>query len=162
MNSQGFNICNKSDYVFRVKSNTIKDVTSARISVPTLLSKGEKGNYVWKTDLMSSQKYWKEWFTGLTNCFLSVKIPKILLLAASDRMDKELTIAHMQGKFKLMVINDVGHIVHEDKPKEAAKVVQDFITLFRIKANTSEMKPIVGKLGGIPKKPKKFDSVNKD
>ena len=40
----------------------------------------------------------------------------MLLLAGSDRMDKELTIAHMQGKFKLVVVDNVGHVIQEDRP----------------------------------------------
>ena len=143
---------------YRVKSNTIKSIESARVSVPNLLIKSDtKDEFVWRTDLLASQKYWKDWFSGLTKCFLSIKIPKLLLLAASDRMDKDLTIAQMQGKFKLSVVRDVGHIVHEDNPKASADVISEFITLFRILPTVQEMKPIVGKLGGICKKPKKFD-----
>ncbi len=34
-----------------------------------------------------------EWFLGLTKAFLNVRIPKILMLAEKERMDKELTVA---------------------------------------------------------------------
>ena len=81
-----------------------------------------------------------EWFHGLTKNFLSIKIPKILLLAASDRMDKDLTIAQMQGKFKLSVINNVGHIVHEDDPNETYKLIDDFIKTFRITSLLSRLR----------------------
>lgn len=33
------------------------------------------------------------WFKGLTNSFLNIRIPKILMLAEKERMDKELTVA---------------------------------------------------------------------
>lgn len=72
--------------------------------------------YVWRTDLLASKPYWIEWFKGLTEIFLNLRIPKQLLLAGSDRMDKELTIAHMQGKFKLVVVDNVGHVIQEDRP----------------------------------------------
>ena len=72
--------------------------------------------YVWRTDLLASKPYWVEWFKGLTSIFLNLRIPKQLLLAGSDRMDKELTIAHMQGKFKLVVVDNVGHVIQEDRP----------------------------------------------
>ena len=49
-------------------------------------------------------------------------MPKQLLLAASDRMDQELTIAHMQGKFKMVVIDNVGHVIQEDRPEAVAVV----------------------------------------
>ena len=42
---------------YMYKTNTIKNLESARISVPTLVKKKDK-NYVWKTNLLSSQKYW--------------------------------------------------------------------------------------------------------
>ena len=47
---------------YMVKSGTIKNLESARISVPPLLKeqKTKDGNlsYVWKTNLLASQKYW--------------------------------------------------------------------------------------------------------
>ena len=42
---------------------------------------------------MATKPYWESWFKGLTHCFLDVRVPKQLLLAGSDRMDKDLTIA---------------------------------------------------------------------
>ena len=56
------------------KSGTIQNIESARISVPPLLkeSKNKKGEtvYEWKTDLLTSTKYWVDWFLGLTKAFL--------------------------------------------------------------------------------------------
>ena len=43
--------------------------------------------------------------------FLQVGVPKQLLLAGSERMDKDLSIAHMAGKFKMVVIENVGHAI---------------------------------------------------
>ncbi len=83
-----------------------------------------------------------------------MRVPKILLLAASDRMDKDLTIAQMQGKFKLNVINDVGHIVHEDNPQAAYNIIDSFITTFRIEGKLENIKAIKSKLGSS--KPKEF------
>jgi hypothetical protein len=104
--------------------------------------------------------YILEWFEGLTKCFLSIKIPKILLLAASDRMDKDLTIAQMQGKFKLSVINNVGHIIQEDDPKSTYGVIDQFISTFRITGKLTELKPIIGKLGSQNPKNIKYDDKN--
>lgn len=78
--------------------------------------------YTWKTDLMATKPYWTTWFEGLTKTFLELSIPKQLLLAGSERMDKDLTIAHMEGKFKMVVVYDVGHAIQEDKPAEVAQV----------------------------------------
>jgi protein phosphatase methylesterase 1 len=149
---------------YMYKSNTIKNLESARISVPSLFKettnkKGEKV-FAWKTNLMASQKYWTEWFLNLTKSFLSIRIPKILLLAGSDRMDKDLTIAQMQGKFKLCVLNDVGHIIQEDDPKGVNNLINNFITTFKIPANVTDFKPIVGKLGNSSAKNVKYDETN--
>jgi len=65
----------------------------------------------WRTDLLGSQQFWTEWFKDLTSTFLAIKMKKQLILAGSERMDKELTIAHMQGKFQMKVIYDVGHVI---------------------------------------------------
>ena len=48
------------------------------------------------------------------------------MLAGIERMDKDLTIAQMQGKYKLSIMRNVGHIMHEDKPDEAMKFIKDF------------------------------------
>ena len=67
--------------------------------------------YVWRTDLMATQQYWTGWFKGLTQAFLDSPLKKQLMLAGSERMDKELTIAQMQGKFQMKVIEDCGHVI---------------------------------------------------
>ena len=72
-------------------------------------------------------------------------------------MDKELTIAQMQGKFKLAVINNVGHIIHEDDPKATTGVIESFIVTFKITGKVSEIKPIVGKLGSSTSTFKKYE-----
>ena len=137
---------------YMYKSGTIKNIESARISVPPLLKeeKNDKTGKIWykfKTNLLDSKQFWNEWFIGLTKAFLSCNIPKMLMLAGIERMDKDLTIAQMQGKYKLSIMRNVGHIMHEDKPDEAMKFIKDFIRTFRITAKETEMKPIIGKLG---------------
>tara|TARA_B110000305_G_C19097968_1_gene473928 strand:- start:81 stop:620 length:540 start_codon:yes stop_codon:yes gene_type:complete len=109
---------------YGVNSNTVRNLTSARVSMPPQVVKktDTKGKelYYWRTDLLASKQYWTEWFTGLTETFLNIKLPKQLLLAGNDRMDKELTIAHMQGKFKMVVVDNVGHVIQEDRPDAVA------------------------------------------
>ncbi len=51
--------------------------------------------FYWKTNLLLTEKYWKEWFEGLNKVFLESELPKALLLAGPNRMDTELTVAHM-------------------------------------------------------------------
>ena len=42
-------------------------------------------------------------------------------------MDKDLTIAHMQGKFKMVVVENVGHVIQEDNPEAVAHVFLQFL-----------------------------------
>ena len=53
------------------------------------------------------------WFTGLSSKFLASRTARLLILAGTERLDKELMIGQMQGKFQLVVIPNVGHMVHE-------------------------------------------------
>jgi protein phosphatase methylesterase 1 len=47
-------------------------------------------------------------------------------------MDKELTIAQMEGRFSMVVIEDVGHSIQEDNPARVTEVLKEFITKFHI------------------------------
>ena len=84
--------------------------------------------YTWRTNLMSTQPFWKGWFEGLSSQLLSAPVQgKLLLLAGIDRLDKELTIGQMQGKFMMRVLPKCGHAVHEDVPQQVADVVGNFL-----------------------------------
>lgn len=80
----------------------MKNLESARVSAPPkvkeIISDG-KSHFEWKVDLMKSEKHWLGWFKGLDSAFLGVPVPKMLMLAERERLDKELIIANMQGKF---------------------------------------------------------------
>lgn len=65
---------------------------------------------------------------GLSKKFLEAKGGKLLLLAGTDRLDKELMIGQMQGKYQLQVFPDAGHFVHEDQPTKTAQVLAEFYT----------------------------------
>lgn len=147
------------------KSGTIRNVDSARISVPPLLKEdytgGKVTSYSWITNLMASEKYWTDWFNGLTKAFLKVQVPKILMLAGAERMDKELTIAQMQGKFMLSIVRGTGHVIHEDNPKKVMDIIEDFLETFHIKPKLSEMTPVIGKLGNYTPTMIKYDKTQK-
>lgn len=92
----------ESGIEWHIRSRTIRNSVSARTSVPALLSYDEntKGSrpWVWRTDLASTQPFWEGWFIGLSKKFLEARGGKLLILAGTDRLDKELTIGQMQGK----------------------------------------------------------------
>ena len=87
-----------------------KDAEAAAISLPSMLVKQtavDRQRWVWRTNLSQSQAYWKGWYEGLSEIFLQVKAPKLLILAGTDRLDKILTIGQMQGKFQMVVLPQV-------------------------------------------------------
>jgi protein phosphatase methylesterase 1 len=62
--------------------------------------------------------------------FLSLKCAKLLIVADTDRLDTELTIAQMQGKFQTVLVPNATHAVHEDQPSLAADAVAGFVARY--------------------------------
>jgi len=89
-------------------------------------------SYTWRINLANTEKYWRGWFEGLSNKFLSVPVPKMLLLAGVDRLDKDLTVGQMQGKFQMQVLAQSGHAVHEDVPDKVADILATFMVRHRV------------------------------
>ncbi|KAK0534862.1 Protein phosphatase methylesterase 1 [Tilletia horrida] len=80
----------------------------------------------WKADLMATQPFWRGWFEGMSQRFLTARTARLLLLAGTDRLDKDLMIGQMQGKYQLVVFPEVGHCLHEDAPERTAQVLVEF------------------------------------
>ncbi|QYT02377.1 Protein phosphatase methylesterase 1 [Trichoderma simmonsii] len=115
---------------WHIRTRTIRNSVSARASVPALLvwdeSKDVSRPWRWRTNLAATQPFWEDWFVGLSKKFLGARGGKLLLLAGTDRLDTELTIGQMQGKYALQVFPDAGHFIHEDKPEQTAISLVDF------------------------------------
>jgi protein phosphatase methylesterase 1 len=115
---------------WHLRSRTIRNTSSARISVPPLLTPSSQNpnQVIWRTDLRSTLPFWQQWFEDLSAKFLAPpsSVAKLLILAGTDRLDKPLTIAQMQGKYQLHVVPEAGHFVHEDCPEKVAVVVAEF------------------------------------
>ncbi|PXF48096.1 Protein phosphatase methylesterase 1 [Gracilariopsis chorda] len=110
------------------RAGHVRNPDSARISVPPQMKYDDRiKRWVWRTRLEESETYWKGWFQGLSSSFLSVKAAKMLVLANVDRLDKDLMIAQMQGKFQNILIPAAGHTVHEDQPDETARVLLEYL-----------------------------------
>ncbi|CAK9269058.1 unnamed protein product [Sphagnum jensenii] len=75
-------------------------------------------SYVWQTHLEHSETYWRGWYEGLSEVFLSCPVPKLLLLAGTDRLDRNLT---------------------EDVPDEFANVMLNFVSQNHIGAHGVEI-----------------------
>ncbi|CAG8507193.1 24585_t:CDS:2 [Gigaspora rosea] len=97
------------------KSGSIRNIESARISIPCLLIEQETHTnikkYTWRTDLAATQPHWEEWFSGMSEKFLSSNAAKLLILA---------------GKYQLVVLPEAGHMVQEDMPERTASALVDF------------------------------------
>ncbi|CAA6667774.1 unnamed protein product [Spirodela intermedia] len=116
-----------------VKGGSLRNPESARLSVPSTLKYDDsKKCYTHRTPLEETEKYWKGWYEGLSEKFLSCPAPKLLLLAGTDRLDRSLTIGQMQGKFQTVVVRSSGHAIQEDVPEEFASIVLSFISRNRI------------------------------
>ncbi|KAH0546371.1 protein phosphatase methylesterase 1 [Cotesia glomerata] len=83
--------------------------------------------YSWRINLSKTENHWSGWFKGLSTAFLNAPAPKLLLLAGIDRLDRELTVGQMQGKFQMQVLPACGHAVHEDVPDKVAEAIATFM-----------------------------------
>ncbi|XP_074654897.1 protein phosphatase methylesterase 1-like [Tubulanus polymorphus] len=109
------------------QSNIIAEETEEEAAASNHEVPAQTNKYTWRLDLMKTEQFWKGWFTGLSKKFLGVPVPKMLLLAGVDRLDKDLTIGQMQGKFQMKVLPKCGHCVHEDVPDEVAEILVSFL-----------------------------------
>ncbi|KAK3142525.1 hypothetical protein QOZ80_4BG0347670 [Eleusine coracana subsp. coracana] len=131
-----------------VKGGPLRNIDSARVSIPSTLKYNEsQGCYTYRTPLEETEKYWKGWYEGLSDKFLSCPVQKILLLAGTDRLDRALTIGQMQGKFQMIVVRHTGHAIQEDVPEEFASHILNFISRNKIGPNGVEIPGLVKKWG---------------
>lgn len=116
-----------------VKGGTLRNIESARVSIPSTLTYDDSRKcYTHRARLEETEQYWRGWYEGLSERFLSSPVPKLLLLAGTDRLDRTLTIGQMQGKFQMVVVRHTGHAIQEDVPDEFATLVLNFISRNRI------------------------------
>ncbi|KAJ2451636.1 Protein phosphatase methylesterase 1 [Coemansia sp. RSA 2336] len=112
---------------WHIESDAIQNVESARLSVPSLLVSHDNSNtWTWRTQLLPTERFWKSWYSGLSKTFASAPTAKLLILAGTDRLDKELLIAQMQGKFQLELLPAAGHTIQEDMPDRVGELIVSF------------------------------------
>lgn len=88
---------------WHIRSRTLRNPNSAEVSVPSLLRATLDGKWKWRTQLAETEAYWEDWFKGMSKKFLGSRGAKLLLLAGTDRLDKELMIGQMQGVFRYLL-----------------------------------------------------------
>ncbi|XP_051165815.1 protein phosphatase methylesterase 1 [Leptopilina boulardi] len=109
------------------RGDTIQEEETLTMPTPEILNSLLEKKYKWRIDLAKTEEHWVGWFKGLSAAFLSIPAPKMLLLAGIDRLDKELTVGQMQGKFQMQVLPACGHAVHEDVPDKVAEAIATFM-----------------------------------
>lgn len=86
---------------WHLRSRTVRERGSAEVSTPGLLKGLEDGGWGWRTDLGRTERWWEGWFAGMSERFLRGRAAKGLVLAGTDRLDRELMVGQMQGEFCL-------------------------------------------------------------
>ncbi|KAL7292364.1 hypothetical protein TKK_0013966 [Trichogramma kaykai] len=113
-------------------------IVEGELSISSTTEETSSVKYTWRINLAQTEKYWNEWFHGLSSAFLELEAPKMLLLAGVDRLDKELTVGQMQGKFQLQVLTACGHAIHEDAPDKVAEAVATFLVRHKFAEPTAD------------------------
>uniref|UniRef100_A0A1I8I0C9 Protein phosphatase methylesterase 1 n=1 Tax=Macrostomum lignano TaxID=282301 RepID=A0A1I8I0C9_9PLAT len=125
------------------RSGTVHNLDSARVSFPGHLKLVDPTQpyYTWRIDLSSTESHWSGWFHGMSRKFLEVPAAKMLLLAGVDRLDRELTVGQMQGKFQMQLLHRSGHAVHEDHPEHVAEVLASFLVRHKLARALADFHP---------------------
>lgn len=118
------------------KTRYIKSQKSANISMPSQIKEVEacgQKYQIWRTDLTKTEPFWEHWFKNMDSKFLKSNCgPKCIFVADPQNLDKEMTIAQMQGKFTIQMLPQSGHAVHEDCSKDIASKFAGYLKRFRI------------------------------
>uniref|UniRef100_A0A0E0DEQ0 Protein phosphatase methylesterase 1 n=1 Tax=Oryza meridionalis TaxID=40149 RepID=A0A0E0DEQ0_9ORYZ len=145
-NLHGLVVIDVVEIEWSVKGGPLRNIDSARVSIPSTLKYDESREcYTYRTPLEETEKYWKGWYEGLSEKFLSCPVQKVLLLAGTDRLDRALTIGQMQGKFQMVVVRHTGHAIQEDVPEEFASHILNFIARNKIGPNGVEIPGLIKK-----------------
>ncbi|PWA99187.1 esterase/lipase/thioesterase family protein [Artemisia annua] len=131
---------------WNVRGGSLRNIESARISIPgTVTFDDSQQCYRHRARLEETEQYWRGWYEGLSEKFLSSPVPKLLLLAGTDRLDRALTIGQMQGKFQMIVVRHTGHAIQEDVPDEFATLILNFVSRNRIGPHGVEVGDMMSK-----------------
>lgn len=110
-----------------MQSLMIRSLESARVSMPAQLAFDRHDQcYRWRTELRVPVQVWLDLYSGLSDLFLELRVPKLLLIACVDRMGLAMSVAHMQGRLQVSVLPNSGHQIQEDQSEETAEKLATF------------------------------------
>jgi len=110
----------------------LRNIDSAHISVPST-PRYQEDRHCIGAGAMSGGHVWS------TLKHIGEAVLKLLLLAGTDRLDRNLTIRQMQGKFQMIFVHNTCHAIQEDVPDELANVMLNFVSQNRIGAHGVEI-----------------------
>ncbi|KAG0258881.1 hypothetical protein BG011_003017 [Mortierella polycephala] len=113
---------------FGVESGTVRNVQSARISFPGMVtcSASQPSTYTWRADMLASESFWPTWFDNQNQKFLTAAPKKLLILASHGQLDDEMKAALDQEKYQFSIFAESGHAVQEDEPAKMASELVAF------------------------------------
>jgi pimeloyl-ACP methyl ester carboxylesterase len=103
--------------------------------------------FEWVSDLAATEPHWAGWFSGMDGRFLHAVCPRLLCLSSRDSLDRDLTVAHMQGQFQLEIVRDCGHYLMEDAPDVVARVLLRFIQ--RVEQQSEKLRALYVRKFGV-------------
>lgn len=83
--------------------------------------------YTWRPNLLEHEAHWEGWVRDTTSQFLSLAIPRLLLLSITPNTDPALLRGQLQGRFAVRCIPDAGHQLHVDAPVQTCVAILDFL-----------------------------------
>eukprot|EP00439_Symbiodinium_sp_Y106_P079183 s1076_g17.t3 len=110
-----------------LSSGMLANPEAARENIPPRLHREAGQRWTWITNVSEAVTCWPQWFDGVSSLFVSLPIPKLLIVGSVDRMDAALEAAHMQGRFRMEVVPHSGHYIHEDCPDDVAEAITKFL-----------------------------------
>jgi len=119
-----------SALAWALRAGVSRNATAAAPSLAAALQPAPGGGLVWRTSLAATEPFWESWFIGIGDAFLTARCPKLLLLCGTERLDAQLTLAQMQGRFQLVLVPQAGHAIQEDEHARTADALAAFLRRF--------------------------------
>uniref|UniRef100_A0A1I8JNH6 Protein phosphatase methylesterase-1 n=1 Tax=Macrostomum lignano TaxID=282301 RepID=A0A1I8JNH6_9PLAT len=96
--------------------------------------------YTWRIDLSSTESHFGQAGShGMSRKFLEVPAQRCYCWRCLTRLDRELTVGQMQGKFQMQLLHRSGHAVHEDLIRNTLRRLLRYRRRFSPRATTPLM-----------------------
>ena len=120
---------------FAARSGRCRNPEAVSVSFASMLREetDEQGTrWVWRTPLHATSQFWEGWYESLTETFLGVACPKLLIFSHKRPLDRALAVAQAQGKVQVLNLAQASLAIQECEAGLVAGAVGDFLSHFRI------------------------------